>query len=260
MSGDRDLCVFCEGEIPPGAPPEHVIAKWFTKFRPKGAVFRHTERPEIRGNVEHPPRVPEFSSKKFDLTANTICPVCNHGWMSDLENDVSTLLTAIIEGEDQGLSVDRQVLLSRWVTKTALTWDQSKPRQRRFFPLHYCRWLHDHQLPPPGATIRLGRYLGDSREFVQMIYDGLYREAPANPEAPGMPQGHRAIMRIGQFVGELTITEEGKPVLRETGDIASLLVTIWPSVEAQSWPPRVALDDDIWRRFVGPDKLDRSAA
>ncbi len=40
-------CVFCNGEIPAGAPPEHVIGKWMSKFRPKGAVVVYTWRQGI---------------------------------------------------------------------------------------------------------------------------------------------------------------------------------------------------------------------
>jgi hypothetical protein len=239
--------------MPAGAPPEHVIPKWFVKFRPKRAVFRHTERPEIRGDIERPPWRPDFSSKKFELTADTICPRCNHGWMSDLESESSELLTRMIEGKPQGLSIEQQVLVSRWVAKTVLTWDQSQPSDRRFLPLDCCRWLNDNQLPPAGSRIRLARYEGESGEFVQMIYDALYTQVPSDPIAPGPPKAHRAAIRIGHLVAEFTVAEVA--VLRETGDIASLLITTWPSVEVRSWPPRVAMTDEIWTRFVGPDKL-----
>lgn len=247
-------CIFCGGAIPQGAPPEHVLPKWFGKFRPKGALFRHTERPEIRGDLENPPRVPEFSSKQFELTADTVCPGCNHGWMSDLENETAPPLTRMIAGEPQGLSIERQLLVSRWIAKTTLTWDQSQPPDRRLFPARSYRWLFDHQIPPPGARIRLARYSGESSEFVQMVYDGLYAEIPADPETPGPPTAHRALLRIGQLVAEFTVAE--RPVLRETGDIAGLLLTIWPSVDVCSWPPRIQMTDEVWARFVGPDRID----
>lgn len=251
-------CVFCSGEIPAGAPPEHVLPKWLEKFRPKDGAFRQTERPEVRGDISVPPRVPEHVSKRFDLVADTICPRCNHGWMSDLENEAAGLLTEMIEGRAQGLTIDHQVIISRWVTKTVLTWDQSQPPERRLFPLDCCRWLHDHQLPPPGSKVRLGHYRGESEELVQMICDGLYSDVPADQMAPGRPNAHRALIRIGALVMELLVAHGS--VLRETGDIDALLLMVWPAVEVCSWPPRTTMTDEIWSLFVGPDTIPRRAA
>ncbi len=253
-------CVFCDAEISAGAPPEHVLPKWLgRRFRPKGAVFKHTERPEIRGDKEYPPAVPDYQSKKFDLTAKTVCAKCNHKWMSDLETQASPLLVPMIEGKARDLSVEQQALLSGWVAKTALTWDQSQPPNRRLFPLELCRALYKHRLPPPGSRVRLARYEGESPEFVQMIYDGLYSEVPDDPVSPGAPQAHRAAIRIGQLVAEFVVADDPGAVIRETGDIGSLLLTIWPSVSGHRWPPPVVMVDDIWTRFVGPDKLNKGA-
>jgi hypothetical protein len=252
-------CAFCGGEIGENDPPEHVIPKWMGKFRPKGAVFLHTMRPEMRGDMELPAHLPEFRAKNFELTADSICARCNHGWMSDLETKSSPLLTPMIEGKAVGLDIERQVLVSTWVAKTALTFDQAMPPQRRLMPLRHCRWVKDHQLPPLGATVRLGRYDGDDPEFVRIVYDGLFREVPADPIAPGPPDGHRATIRIGQLVAEFTVTEDTKPVLRvRGGDIVDLLVTIWPTAEIKSWPPRQRFNDDTLSVFTSPDMPDAS--
>jgi hypothetical protein len=52
--------------------------------------------------------------------------------------------------------------------------------------------------------------------------------------------------------------DDPETILRETGDIGQLLLTIWPSVSALRWPPPVVMDDNIWPRFVGPDKLNKA--
>jgi hypothetical protein len=98
--------------MPAGAPPEHVIPQWLAKFRPKGATFGHITHPELRGDTLYPPQRSFFHAKKFELTADTVCADCNHHWMSDLETWASPILTPMIEGDAQGLSVERQVLLA----------------------------------------------------------------------------------------------------------------------------------------------------
>lgn len=229
-------CVFCDGEIPDDAPPEHVLPQWLRKFRPKGKVFLHIFNPEEHGKALQPPPRPNFSAKKFELTADTICPTCNHGWMSDLETNCSPLLTPMIEGKPQGLDIPRQTLLSQWAVKTALTWDQSQPPERRMIPVRFCRWLYKHRLPPPGATVRLGQYRGsDPEEFVEMVYNAMYLEVPADSVPLPEPEAHRATIRIGQLVMELIITKDGRTVVRAVrGNINDLLITIWPSLEFRS--------------------------
>jgi hypothetical protein len=39
-------------------------------------------------------------------------------------------------------------------------------------------------------------------------------------------------------------------------DISALLLTIWPAVNVGAWPPRIAMGDDTWTSFVGPDMPD----
>jgi hypothetical protein len=254
--GQRNVarrCVFCDRAIPDGAPPEHVIPRWISKFRPKGAVFRHITYPEQRGETHYPPSRPIFSAKRFELTADTVCADCNHHWMSDLEAKGSPILTPMIEGSPQGLRVDQQVLLGQWVAKTALAWDQSMKPESRMYALEHCRWLRDHGLPPPGATVRLGKFAGTG-DFVQMVYDAMYLEVPTNPIHPGPPTAHRSTIRIGQLITEFTVASDPRAVLAaRVGDIANLLITIWPSTDITSWPPRVAFDDDAWSSFVKPD-------
>jgi hypothetical protein len=243
-------CFFCDGEVPDDAPPEHVIPQWTQKFRPKGTVFQHIFDPAHR---------PNFKAKKVDVTADTVCPRCNHGWMSDLETHASPLLTPMIEGKPQGLDIKQQALISQWVAKTVLTWDQSQPPERRMYPVAFCRWLYEHRLPPPGSCIRLGQYRGTAAaEFVEM-YNAMYLEVPADPADRGLPETHRATIRIGQLITELTITKDASAVIRAIGaNIDDLLLTIWPSVEIVSWTPRVVFDDASLRSLVRPGPAVRS--
>jgi hypothetical protein len=75
-------CCFCGGEIASNAPPEHVIPQWVGRAYP-GAMF--TTRHTSSGRVT--------TGKVIDITVETVCTTCNHGWMSDLERP-SPLLNA----------------------------------------------------------------------------------------------------------------------------------------------------------------------
>jgi hypothetical protein len=217
-------------------------------------VFLHITYPETRGEIDYPPERPIFSKKRFELVADTVCRDCNHHWMSDLETQASPLLTPMIEGEPHGLGLEQQVLLGRWITKTVLTWDQSMRPESRMYPAPFCRWLRDKQLPPPGAVVRLGKYEGSSRFFVYMSYEALWAEIPADLINPGPPDAHRTTIRIGQLMMEFTLREDAKAVVHlKGGDIADLLITVWPATDITCWPPRILLNDTTLQSFLGPD-------
>ena len=251
-------CAFCDAEIPRGAPPEHVIPTWMGKFKPKGTILQHTTHPERRGEIEVPATRPIYRSNKFDLTADTVCEPCNHGWMSDLETWCSPLLTPMIQDQRTGLALERQVLLAQWIAKTALTWDQSMELNSRQYPLEFSRSLKQRRLPPPGGIVRLGRYRGSNTDLIEMVYDGLYRELPTDPVSPGPPEAHRTTIRIGKLITEFTVTEDAEPVVRSAGgDINDMLLTIWPSADVASWPPRLAFGDEAWESFIEAETWDR---
>lgn len=197
--------------------------------------------------------MPEFRSKNLELTADTVCATCNHGWMSDLENEGAPILIPMVEGRPQGFDIERQVLVSTWVTKTALTFDQAMPPDGRGMPVEYCRWLYEHRLPPLGARVGLAHYEGRDGQFVRGVYHGLYDELSPDLVPTGPSEAHRTTIRIGQLVAEFTVTKDTEPVLTvRGGDLTDVLVTIWPAVAATSWPPRLRFNDASLESFTSP--------
>jgi hypothetical protein len=244
------ICVFCDGQISASDPPEHVFPKWLSKFRPKGAVFVHIPGPALRADGT----MREFRSKNLELTADTICATCNHGWMSDLETNGAPILTPMVEGRTQGFDIERAVLVGTWVAKTALTFDQSMPSDRRMLPVEYCRSVYERRLPPPGSRVSLAHYEGDDDQFVRGVHHALYDDLPPDLIPTGPPQAHRTTIRIGQLVAEFTVTKDPEPVLSvRGGDLADMLINVWPSIEATSWPPRLRFNDASLASFTNPE-------
>jgi hypothetical protein len=159
-SGERRRA-FCQGEIEPGAPPEHVIPKWIGRAYPK-AMFVRTDR---HGR--------QIRSKVIKIMVDTVCSDCNHHWMSDLETWASPMLKRMLKGEHQGLTVEEQVTLAEWATKTAMALDQNYPPEERVGPAQVCKELMDRKLPPPGVGVHLAHYTG-SGDFLKIAHNDLY--------------------------------------------------------------------------------------
>lgn len=237
-------CVFCGQGIARGTPPEHVIPQWIARAYPD-AMFttKHSS-----GRV--------VKSKVIDIRAHSVCTDCNHGWMSDLETKASPLLKPMLKGHAQGLSIEQQVLLAQWATKTAMTLDQTYPRDQRVFSIGECKQLMDREMPPPGTGVQLARYAG-SGVFLEFGHNDLYRTAIADISNPGPPDGHRTAIRIDKLVLEVNMTSDANLDLRAASrDVRDILLPIWPSTTPIAWPPRVAMSDDTWRSFIEPEVPD----
>ena len=239
-------CFFCHGQIAPGAPPEHVIAKWVGNAYPN-AMFT-TNGPDGR----------KIIAKVIEITVDTVCRPCNHGWMSDLESKCAPLLKPMLKGEQRGLSLKQQTLLAQWATKTAMTLDQTVPLEMRVFSPDEGKQLMDRELPPPGTGVQLARYDGTGI-FLDFGHNDLYRGAVEDPANPGPPDGHRTAIRIDQLIVEVNVTSDSNLDLRSgtTGvAVTDLLQPIWPASAPVAWPPRIAMGDATWTSFVEPDMPD----
>jgi hypothetical protein len=244
-------CAFCGSEIAPNAPPEHVIPKWVSLAYP-GAMFT------TRHNDGHQTR--ETKGKVIDITADTVCRPCNHGWMSDLESANAPRLKPMLRGENRGLSVQQQESLARWATKTAMTLDQTYRAEERVFTPSERSFLMGKKFPPPGTGVQLGLYSGTG-PFLDFGHNDLYRLAVADPANPGPPDGHRTAIRIDKLIVEVNVTSDGRGNVDLTSgtpgvNAGDLLLTIWPSVAVVAFPPKIAMGDATWTSFVEPDLPD----
>jgi len=238
-----------------------VFPKWLRKFLDRGESFTHLPG-YVQESRKAPPMPwgnwPEHRSKNTGITVDTVCRSCNHHWMSDLETHASPLLTPMIEGNPRGLTLDQQVLVSRWMTKTAMVWDQLVPPDDRIYTTEECRWAKAKPTPPPDTTVRLGHYIGTEAAFIEAKHESLFREVPADPQVRARPDAHRTVFVIGKLVVEVGVRRPANS-LTVTGqdiDVDELLMPIWPSLNARRWPPRLALNDMTLESLHRPDEPD----
>jgi hypothetical protein len=241
-------CSFCGHAIDANAPPEHVIPKWVSLAYP-GAMFTTRRN---NGRVT--------TGKLIDITVETVCRACNHGWMSDLESANAPRLKPMLRGETQGLSIQQQDSIARWATKTAMTLDQTFPATERVFTAAERQFLMEKELPPPGTGVQLARYAGTG-PFLDFGHNDLYRGAIADPANPGPPDGHRTAIRIDKLIVEVNVTSDGRGnVDLQSGtpgvNIRDLLLPVWPVAAPLAWPPRIAMGNETWTSFVEPQLPD----
>jgi hypothetical protein len=254
-------CIFCDGRIASDEPGEHVFPKWLRKFLDEGEFFIHlpgTYQESGDSPVQSWGKWREHKSKDTGPRIRTVCRSCNHHWMSDLETEASPILTPMIEGKPQGLDVNRQVLISRWASKTAMVWDQLVPADARLYDASEHHWAKDKPTPPPDTTVRVGHNTGTRAEFIEHKRVGLFWELPPDPKASVRPDAHRTVMVIGKLVIEVAVRRPPNTIRVAEGnvDIDELLMPIWPTAAPKAWPPRIGLTDASIESLHNPSEPD----
>lgn len=137
-------CIFCGN---PAGCREHL---W-----PKRIHDRHDFGPIRiqRGNTE-PKDVPDPQIK-----VKSVCGACYNGWMSDLERSSIPLIGSMLQNLTLRLEVGQQMTLARWVTKTAMVLDSSRPRAEgaRFYSADECGGMRKGLVIPARTRIWLGQ-------------------------------------------------------------------------------------------------------
>ena len=139
---DATECVFCGTRLRRSVrSSEHVLPKWLREVRVlrqnpcilKDAGKRRwtVDPPEfVAGGsiavIPAPRKLRTKNSAPLTITVR-VCQPCNHRWMSRLETAVRPILEPLINGETPTISGANRSIVSRWVTKTAITFEQDDP-------------------------------------------------------------------------------------------------------------------------------------
>jgi hypothetical protein len=250
-------CFFCGGVVAPSDPPEHVMPKWLRKFQPKGVRLKTQLGIIIHG--DGPPTPPSYISSGPEIKTNVVCGACNGHWMSDLETRASQLLTPMIDGNGQPLSVEDQAFLAVWATKTVMMW-QTAPSNRRAIPLAHYRWLHDRLTPPPLTKVRVGRFAAERELFIEYSQQNLFLPETPDPPPPGLnPHAWRGILTVGQLLLEVVGSGDDQSVpARFPNMTGPVLLDIWPGTgKGVYWPPPHAFGIEEMLKFLDATPADR---
>jgi len=102
--------------------------------------------------------------------------VCNHEWLSVLENDAKIVMEPMIFGPERGerpcrtLTLADQQLLATWAVKTALMFDLGTRPQA--IPRFFYEQLRLYRRGLPNTVVFLGANRGDTRA-VRVAHGGL---------------------------------------------------------------------------------------
>ena len=240
-------CVFC-GRPDVQITNEHAWPNWIRNLFPPGPIT-------IRGHRQptHPLGAVKYvTHDDMGVTVNTICTSCNGGWMNDLEGAVAPLLTSPIRnGAPTVFTRDQQRVVATWCLKTMMVFEFTG-EDAPFYSFKERNELRTNSEPPKTLTlVWLAHYVGSyicnafgTRSVFDLEVDGHLMSLNA----------HYASVSLGQFAFQ-TFTIGAPDGIRGIAvpvkdSWEPSLALIWPCDSPVTWPPRAAIDDDGFSRFV----------
>lgn len=176
-----------------------------------------------------------------------ICAACNNGWMSRLEQAAAPLLLPMINGETVTLDRRQQAVVTAWVTKTGLVFDQRAKDRDRFVSPEVTRAFGADPTIVSGSRVVLARY--SERDWHHNHSVGAVSTEYRNGRVKTVVAIVTLCVRelVMQLVCPTDFEEDAGLLVRDGGEFA---VQIEPVVAAiVRWPPRVSLDSAQWFEF-----------
>ena len=137
---------------------EHLFPNWLKKRFPRDDKTTHTtasfEWPENIITKEPMERRQHGRGHVGSLKVKVVCETCNSGWMSALEEPTKPVLTPLITGERSDLPTKVQLTLATWATKTSMTAEHLRPRDKGKRPTVSLKFGRPCLVPSFGCAFR----------------------------------------------------------------------------------------------------------
>ena len=228
-------CLFCDNKAD---TREHLWPKW---------ILKNVDIPIMHsiGNSA----TKEIASPQ--MTVKCVCSVCNHGWMSQLEDSVKPTIGCMIEDIGMPLDTAQQFAIARWAVKTSMIADVINQRNRTPFYRPEDRVAMRTTCTIPERTqVWIGNFIGRS-----LLADALDLALDPVSESSKPSYGIANTFLVGHFtvqVFSIRVAPEydDRPIVihtRKGVPWSRLLVPIWPPAgRTIRWPPPLRFS------FYGP--------
>jgi len=248
------VCMFC-GDSP--VTREHIWPNWLNLIlAPKFDSYRQIS---TRKYPNESTQERSHSTTKNSATTKIACAKCNNAWMATMEGSVKTLLAPIISQQiPTALSLEQQLLISAWVTKTAMVLDNLFDGPDCFTQSERDA-MRAQQVSPSHARIQMGALNSSAIEMGPIRY--IRMQGHVSPIATSGDRADGFV--IGIAVGPLLFCYLSSPdrssaSLTDTGRTFPRWFEILPPSRAVSWPLVESLNAESSLELI-TEKLPRGS-
>lgn len=221
-------CIFCDKEA---GSKEHLWPAWMHRL----FTFNSINTQEGNG--------PVVLAQHAEITINTVCHICNNGWMSQLEQKNVARLKPMLLNTPITLDQGGLKLLAKWTVKTAMVADSIKPRNNneQFFTREERVAMRENGTIPKETKIWIGAltesHIGcHGTDFTIMINGGKKRIGTGS--VCTIYAGHFVVQSVTQHVIRSYLIDHDFMVSPPPGICDARLVEVHPSSSTKvDWPP-----------------------
>ncbi len=236
----RRVCVFCQQEAT--LTGEHLWSNWLNREPSKGYTFRYTDH---TGTVTH-----EWQSKKLNIKVRVVCPNCNSGWMSGLEQKAKSILENIIWRNTTTTFGPRDIvsIASFAFTKTVVADAMAEDKKPFFSPRIRHRFSRSLAVPE-AVQVWLAAFHSRTHKS-RGIFKSLYHRVDRRLHF------HSFTFGMGDIILQVASPRPLPPpginrLLRQNAFWTECTAELWPSNGRPiPWPPGKYLSDDTVDAFV----------
>jgi hypothetical protein len=240
--GKTEQCAFCPAKADDG---EHIWSDWFGKLLPPSNF--NMIRKELDGNVR------EWRKQKLNEKTYVVCGPCNHGWMSDIENEVKQVIRDMAAScREKTLTGSDIETIAQFTFLKSVVADHSHDNFEPFFSTNE-RWnFRNFRELPSGFQVWIA-----STPTQHGLFKSFYSKTPQN--MPRRFEINAFTYGLGHLVSQATTSKWMKkanrkyrppPVLTQSAEWDVVATPIWPYTKAISWPPSQHMDHGIVDAFA----------
>lgn len=239
-------CPFC-GRNDSKPSREHILANWIATKFPEG-VWTLTDLTGPVGGIGPPKLVRQVKSvNSLGVIAKRPCVRCNTGWMKQLEDRISPLLTPLMNGNIVTLNPTEQQLIVRWFLKTVMALELRRDRNyETYFTQTERQTLMKSSHIPATTMVFLARYHGTLPASCREAKLPFEIRTPKDNRLTRI-KGYTVTVAIKHLAIQiLTVRwpkKFGPLIMRLADNWDDATVQIWPDAKDAMWPLGEYFDD-----------------
>ena len=238
-------CIFCGS---PHTSREHIWPQWVSEILAERGSFRlEAEQVNVRSWTQ--------TSRNVAVITKRVCTTCNNGWMSQLETQVRPTLEPMLRGNYVRISSEQQLVLVRWIVKTAMVLEHiGAAVRRKFFSQTEYLGIRTAQALPERLYVWLSHVV-DPTVAASASEDDFTFQLDDHPDAePGV--GYTSTLSAGEFAFQLVclrphdllVPDIEVEFTNEEG-WEGYSVQLWPIISECYWPPTQSLDHGHLKQY-----------
>jgi hypothetical protein len=231
------MCMFCSEKA---STMEDAWPLWLMKRFPGSSTARIDAE---RGGRN----LGNWSTVKPKLPVKWLCPSCNNGWMSRLEDEAKPVFESVLDDKLKDLDASAQSTLARWAVKTAMVLEAVDSNRYWFYSEDERQLMRVELALPPRTSVWIAKCVDQPN---------VYTAAKDLRTTPGDDGVHAFATTMAFGTLALQVVSIRTPAaipenIAVTYDVREgpwhqTLVQVWPtSQNSQRWPPCYGLAGEL---------------